>query len=62
MKVYKTKSEYNKAMSEILQLMNKGEKNLNKTESEKLRLMSLAAQAYEKSIYTIPAPSNIWGK
>lgn len=61
MKTFKTEVEYNKAMDEILQLMNKGEANLNKVETEKLRSMSLAAQAYEKSIYTIPAPSTIEG-
>ena len=61
MKPYKTETEYNKAMSEILQLMNKGEGKLSKTEREKLRAMSLAAQAYEKNIYKIPAPSTIAG-
>jgi HTH-type transcriptional regulator/antitoxin HigA len=61
MKAYKTKSDYDKAMREILQLMNKGEKNLSKPETEKLRSMSLAALAYEKSIYTIPAPSTFEG-
>ncbi len=48
-------------MKEILRLMNKGEAALNKTETEKLRSMSLAAQAFEKTIYTIPAPSTVEG-
>lgn len=61
MKTFKTAGEYNKVMSEILQLMNKGEKNLSKSETEKVRSLSLAAQAYEKSIYTIPAPATFAG-
>lgn len=61
MKVVKTKAEYNKLMAGILQLMNKGEAKLSKGETEKLRSMSLAAQAYEKTIYTIPAPSTFEG-
>src|SRR5665213_2814804 len=59
MKTFKTTAEYNKAMNDILQLMNKGEANLSKSETEKLRSMSLAAQAYEKDVYTIPAPSTV---
>jgi len=61
MKIFKTKAGYNKVMDEILRLMNKGEANLSKSETEKLRSMSLAAQAYEKSVYTIPAPSTFEG-
>ncbi len=61
MKTFKTEAGYNKAMREILHLMNKGEANLTKEEIEKLRSMTLAAQAYEKSIYTIPAPSTLEG-
>ena len=61
MKTFKTTDEYNKAMDDILRLMNKGEANLSKSEIEKLRSMSLAAQAYEKNIYTIPAPSTVEG-
>lgn len=54
-------AEYKKVMDEILTLMNKGEGNLTKKESNQLRSMALAAQAYEKSIYTIPPPSTIEG-
>ena len=61
MKPYKTITQYNKAMQDILQLMNKGEANLTDIETKKLRSMSLAAQAYEKNIYTIPAPSTVEG-
>ncbi len=61
MKTIKTVSRYNKIMADILQLMNKGEANLSKSEIVKLRSMTLAAQAYEKNIYTIPAPSTVEG-
>ena len=61
MKTFKSEISYKKGMEEILQLMNKGEKNLSKTETEKLRSMALAAQAYEKGIYTIPAPTSLEG-
>lgn len=61
MKSIKTEVQYKKTMDEILALMNKGEANLSKTETDKLRVMALAAQAYEKSIYTIPPPSTLEG-
>lgn len=60
-KEIKTESAYQKVMNEILVLMNKGEGNLSKMESDNLRAMALAAQAYEKSIYTIPPPSTLEG-
>jgi HTH-type transcriptional regulator/antitoxin HigA len=61
MKTIKTEAQYKKAMSEILALMNKGEANLSKKDTAKLREMALAAQTYEKSIYTIPPPQTIEG-
>ncbi|TDX01608.1 helix-turn-helix domain-containing protein [Dinghuibacter silviterrae] len=56
-----TEAQYGKTMEEILSLMNKGEKNLSKAESEHLREMAFAAQQYEKERYTIPAPVTIEG-
>jgi HTH-type transcriptional regulator/antitoxin HigA len=61
MKAIKKETQYKKVMDEILTLMNKGERNLSKSETVKLRAMALAAQSYEKSIYTIPPPSTIEG-
>ncbi len=58
---YKTEAEYNNGMAEILALMNKGEANLEKREMAKLRSLALAAQAYEKNIYTVPPPSTLEG-
>lgn len=60
-KVIKTETQYKKTMDEILTLMNKGEAALSKSETEKLRTMALAAQSYEKNIYTIPPPSTLEG-
>ena len=56
-----SEAQYRTAMTDILTLMNKGEQNLSKAESGKLRSMAEAAQAYEKSIYTVSAPTTIEG-
>lgn len=53
--------EYKTAMKKIDTMMKKGEHKLNDEESNKLRILALAAQAYEKSIYTIPAPKTLEG-
>jgi HTH-type transcriptional regulator/antitoxin HigA len=60
-KIIKTEIEYKKAMDEILSLMNKGEANLSRIQTEKLRSLALSAQSYEKSIYTIPPPTTLEG-
>jgi HTH-type transcriptional regulator / antitoxin HigA len=53
--------DYNATMKKIDALMKKGEANLTDKEAEELRILALAAQAYEKSIYTIPAPKTLEG-
>ncbi|MBP7555339.1 MAG: helix-turn-helix domain-containing protein [Chitinophagaceae bacterium] len=53
--------QYNATMKRIDALMKKGEKKLTDQEAEQLRLLALAAQTYEKSIYTIPAPKTLEG-
>jgi HTH-type transcriptional regulator/antitoxin HigA len=53
--------DYNALMKAIDALMKKGEKNLKDEEIRELQQMSLAAQAYEKSIYTVPAPKTLEG-
>ena len=53
--------EYNATMKRIDALMKKGEKNLTDKEAEEIRTLALAAQAHEKSIYTIPAPKTLEG-
>ncbi|HWK07592.1 MAG TPA: helix-turn-helix domain-containing protein [Puia sp.] len=57
----KTEAQYKKSMDEILTLMNKGEANLSRSQTDKLRTLALAAQSYEKSIYTIPPPTTLEG-
>lgn len=52
--------EYNIAMKRIDELMHKGEDMSDKDASE-LRAMALAAQAYEKGQYEIPAPQTVQG-
>ena len=56
---YKDEASYNTAMEEILSLMNKGEGNLTPAETEKLRNMALAAEAYEDRYYPMPMPNTI---
>ena len=41
--------------------MKKGEAGLTEIESEALRLLAVAAQTYEKTIYSIPAPKTLEG-
>lgn len=60
-KPVKTEGQYKRAMDEILALMNKGEANLSESQTDKLRKLALAAQSYEKSVYTIPPPTTIEG-
>lgn len=48
-------------MKNIDALMKKGERKLTNKEAEELRILSLSAQAYEKSIYKIPAPKTLEG-
>jgi HTH-type transcriptional regulator/antitoxin HigA len=53
--------EYNAAMDKIDALMKKGEAGLTEIESEALRLLAVATQTYEKTIYSIPAPKTLEG-
>lgn len=53
--------EYNATMKKIDALMKKGEAKLTDKEANEIRTLALAAQAYEKSIYTIPAPKTLEG-
>lgn len=56
-----TEQAYNAAMKKIDALMKKGEDNLTSAEARSLRTLALAAQAYEKSRYIIPAPKTLEG-
>lgn len=53
--------EYNATMKKIDALMKKGEKKLTDEEAKELRALALAAQAFEKTIYIIPAPKTLEG-
>lgn len=50
-----TEEQFNATMTKIEALMKKGEKNLTDYELSELEQLAIAAQAYEKSIYIIPA-------
>ena len=56
-----SEDEYEKIMEEILDLMNKGEGNLENAEKERLRTLAVAAQFYEHNLYTIPTPNTLEG-
>ncbi|HEX4849294.1 MAG TPA: helix-turn-helix domain-containing protein [Puia sp.] len=53
--------DYNATMKTIDALMKKGENKLTNKEAEQIRALALAAQSYEKNIYTIPAPKTLEG-
>jgi HTH-type transcriptional regulator/antitoxin HigA len=52
--------EYNTAMKRIDMLMTEGEE-MSEKDALELRTMALAAQAYEKTQYEIPAPKSVQG-
>lgn len=56
-----SKQDYNAAMKRIDALMKIGEKNISDEQANELRTLALAANAYEKSIYEIPAPQTLEG-
>jgi len=52
--------EYNDSMKRIDELMQKGE-DMSDKDAAQLRTMALAAQAYEKTQFEIPAPQTVQG-
>lgn len=60
-KVITSDKAYQAAMEKIDALMKIGEAKLKPAQAAELRLLALAAQAYEKSMYTIPAPKTLQG-
>ncbi|WP_342083754.1 helix-turn-helix domain-containing protein [Dyadobacter sp. OTU695] len=56
---YNTEAEYESAMDEIYELMNRGEANLTEAEKDKVRDMALAAEAYEDKHFPFPPPETI---
>lgn len=56
---YHTDAEYEAAMDEIYELMNRGEANLTEAEKDKVRDMALAAEAYEDEHFPFPPPETI---
>ena len=59
MKNLKTEKDYQKALSELDNLMKKGEEKITDSESEKIESLALSIQAYEKIYYPFPMPKTI---
>jgi HTH-type transcriptional regulator/antitoxin HigA len=53
---YNTQAEYDSAMEEIYGLMSRGETKLTEAETERLRIMAVAAEQYEESHFHFPLP------
>jgi HTH-type transcriptional regulator / antitoxin HigA len=60
-KKIESKQEYNAAMKKIDSLMKLGEKNITDAQAKELKSLALAANAFEKNLYTIPAPQTLEG-
>ncbi|HWJ28191.1 MAG TPA: helix-turn-helix domain-containing protein [Flavisolibacter sp.] len=56
-----SEKQYNEVMERINQLMRIEESKLKDDQAEEIRVLSLAVEAYEKSIYTIPTPKTLAG-
>ncbi len=56
-----SKAQYESIMTDILNLMNKGESSLTRAETNRLEQLALIAQDYEKSVYQIPQPTTLEG-
>jgi HTH-type transcriptional regulator/antitoxin HigA len=57
----KTKAEYEKVAQEVFGLMNKGEQNITKKESNKIRSLALKLQAHEQKLYPVERPKTLAG-
>ncbi len=55
----KSEADYNKAMSDINNLMKKGEKHLSKSQLKALRSKAEDAEKFEDEYYPLPMPSSI---
>jgi HTH-type transcriptional regulator/antitoxin HigA len=56
-----TEKQYDAVMQRIDVLMKKGDDHLTNEEAKELRALALEAQAFEQSIYEIPAPQTLEG-
>lgn len=59
MKHIATEKVYNKTLSDIYTLMQKGEKNITDKEAKKISSMAAAIQDYEKAHYPFPMPKTL---
>ena len=59
MKKITTEKAYDKALSEVYELMKKGENNLTEKDADSITAMASAIQDYEKVHYPFPMPKTI---
>ena len=59
MKKITTEKAYDKALSEVYELMKKGENNLTEKDADSITVMASAIQDYEKVHYPFPMPKTI---
>jgi len=59
MKKITTEKAYSKALSEVYELMKKGENNLTEKDTDSIATMAKAIQDYEKVHYPFPMPKTI---
>lgn len=52
-------TEFKAALEEINYIMNKGDGNLTKQETNRLRLLSLAVRNFDRSVYSIERPKTL---
>lgn len=57
----RNENDHQEALDRIDHLMKKGEANVSKEESQTIRELGLAIQAYENRLYTIPTPATLEG-
>ena len=60
-KKIETEADYKSVMARIDNLMSKGSENVSKTEWAEIRKLALTAQEYEKTKFTIAAPTTLAG-
>ncbi|MCE7060198.1 hypothetical protein [Dyadobacter sp. CY343] len=58
MKTLKSEKQYESALEELNELMKKGEEGISDSEAERVELLALAIQAYEKIYYPFPMPKS----
>lgn len=59
METLQSEKQYEDAMDELNSLMKKGDENISDEEADRVEMLALAIQAYEKIHYPFPIPKTI---